>query len=84
MMGTKLEYEPCMNPNRVSVSPGQTFYTLEVVPKGCNVDANSGLVADPRYQKTGFETNEYELQDDSGAWDTMEYMRQFNRGFEKD
>ena len=47
------------------------------------MDSNSGLTVDPRYERTGFETNEYDLQDDSGAWDTMEYMRQFDREVRK-
>ena len=68
-----------MNPNQVSVSPGQVFYALENdVHNGCKEDKNSGLINDGRYVKTGYETSEYDLQDDANTWDTMEYMAQFN------
>ena len=81
---TKLEYEPCMNPNQVSVSPGQVFYALEIdANHGCKADGNNGFVNDDRYNKTGFEYNEYDLQDESNAWDTMEYMAQFNPQMQK-
>jgi len=51
-----------MNPNQVSVSPGQVFYALEHdVNNGCKEDKNSGLINDPRYVKTGYETSEYDL-----------------------
>ena len=35
---TKLEYEPCMKPGEVSISPGQHFYALEIGSKGCSED----------------------------------------------
>ena len=76
---TKLEYKPCMNPNQVSVSPGQVFYALENdINNGCKADTNNGFVNDDRYRKSGLEISEYDLQDESNAWDTMEYMAQFN------
>ena len=81
---TKLEYQPCMNPNQVSVSPGQVFYALERdINNGCKADANNGFVNDPRYVRTGLEISEYDLQDESNAWDTMEYMAQFNPQMQK-
>lgn len=49
VMATKLEYAPCMNPNQMSISPGQSYYALEVMNDGCKVDSNSGLTVDPRY-----------------------------------
>ena len=73
-----------MNPNQVSVAPGQVFYALEVDAKnGCSADINSGFVNDARYQRTGLEISEYDMQDESNAWDTMEYMAQFNPQMQK-
>ena len=82
---TRLEYEPCMNPSQVSISPGQVFYALENdVNNGCTTDVNSGLINDPRYVKTGYETNEAEFQDDNSAvWDTLKNMAQFDRGYQE-
>ena len=73
-----------MNPNQVSISPGQVFYALENDARnGCKADANNGFVNDNRYVRTGLNISEYDLQDESNAWDTMEYMAQFNPQFQK-
>ena len=75
---TRLEYEPCMNPTQTSMSPQQTFYALENHGNGCEKDITNDLVNDPRYEKTGLELTEYELQDDNHVFSVLAGLPDFN------
>ena len=59
----KVEYDPCLNQFEQSQIPSEngTYFPAEVVIPGCSNDTQFDIKTDPRFIKTGFETNEYNV-----------------------
>ena len=54
-----------------------TYFPAELIGPGCSVDIQFERRTDPRFEKTGFETNEYDVQIRSGVLNILESEPQY-------
>lgn len=54
-----------------------TYFPAELIGPGCSVDTQFERRTDPRFEKTGFETNEYDVQIRSGVLNILESEPQY-------
>ena len=54
-----------------SAYPDETYYTAELMNRGCVKEKNTGLLNDPRYTVTGLYVNQEEVYSENGVLDIL-------------
>lgn len=75
----QLTFNPCMNPNDIETPPSNQYYKLEVQGASkCYEEPNTKKYYDPRYKYLGLKVDEYTLLTETGIFNTLSRLPEYN------